>query len=133
LVLFFAKMPEGRRSKNRAKLPIKIGSMSCNIQHSIEWLEGYPNTQKNGTKLVVHFFELFTHMNTKWASKKDFIIRIQNYQQACTANPALMGRIDHTCQLVALKSNNDFIFQSSFVFILVKSFKIVHFQLCNIL
>ena len=59
---------------------------------------GLPLPLQNGTKLGVHFFlKLFTHLNTKSASKKYFIIGLQNYQLVSTANAALMGPIGHAC------------------------------------
>ena len=61
------------------------------------WLEDCPNPYKMEQSWESTFLELFTHMNTKSASKKDFIFGLQNYQLACTANPALMGRIGHAC------------------------------------
>ena len=57
------------------------------------WLEGCPNPYKMEQSWECTFLKLFTHMNTKSASKKDFIIGLQNYQLARTANPALMDRM----------------------------------------
>ena len=55
------------------------------------WLEGCPNPYKMEKGWECTFLKLFTHMNTKWASKKDFIIGLQNYKLACMDNPAHQG------------------------------------------
>ena len=66
-----------------------IGSWQRHKVHM--WLEGCPNPHKMEQSWECTFLEVFSHMNTKWASKKDFIIGLQNYQLVCTANPALVG------------------------------------------
>ena len=74
------------------------------------WLEGCPNPYKMEQSWEYTFLKLFTHINTKSASKKDFIIGLKNYQQACKANPALMGHIGHAYHLVVLKSYDEIFF-----------------------
>ena len=59
------------------------------LMHCHMWLEGCPNPYKMEQCWECTFLELFTHMNTKWALKKDFIIGLQNYKLACMANLAI--------------------------------------------
>ena len=93
------------------------------------WLMGCPNPCKLQKNWECTFVKVFTHTKTKWASKKHFIIGLQNYQLECLANPAMMGRIG-PCKLAI---SFEFFFHSNFVFICVKIFKKIHFQLCSIL
>ena len=52
------------------------------------WLEGCPNPSKMEQSWECTFLRLFTHTNTKLASKTNSIIGLQRYQQASTANTA---------------------------------------------
>ena len=67
------------------------------IENTHMWLVGYSNPSKMEQSWEYTFLRLFTHINTKSASKKDFIIGPQNYLLACMANQALMGLIGHAC------------------------------------
>ena len=71
------------------------GVNSCRVAHM--WLVGCPNPNKVEQSWECTFLKLFTHMMTKWAPNKVFIIGLQNYQLACMANPTLMGQIGHAC------------------------------------
>ena len=69
------------------------------------------------------FLKVFTHMNTKWASKKDFIIGLQNYKLACMADPANQGWIGRKLYLVVLKSNDEIFFWCSLCIYMGKEFQ----------
>ena len=99
------------------------------------WLEGCLNPYEMEQSWECTFLRhlVTTSFKSKLSIKKDFIIELQRYQLACTSNTALMSQIGHACQLVVLKSNDEIFFEAHLLFIWVKSFKKVHFQLCFIL
>ena len=86
------------KSENCAKTMISFFLLHKTILVLHMWLEGCPNPNKMEQSWECTFLKLFKHMKTKWASKKDFIIGLQNYQLIVyTANQALMNRISHAC------------------------------------
>ena len=54
-------------------------SYVVSLLHTHMWLEGCPNPHKMEQSWECTFLELFAHMNTKLASKKEFINGLQNY------------------------------------------------------